>query len=214
MTEDEDVSSSCFTTPLASPLPSRPASHLFLFESELELTSSAPSESGYNGSADDARSVSSEPADCKELPHGSAGAVSDDEDGGGDEEEDCFLEKTNSLPLVSLNISIDSGISVSESTLGTPLDTPSGDGNVTAVFLDTSDTLAASRLQISYGPSLNSTAHHLTEETNTSHSLHAIEWSGANTEEDQQQTDEEDADLESDDSLHNSPSHTPLEYEW
>lgn len=217
MVEDEDVSSSCFTTPLSSPLPSRPASHLFLFESELELTSSVPSESGYNGSADDARSISSEPTDCKELTHCCGGTdsstASDNENDGGKEEESSF-EKISSLPLSLLSSLNDSGISVSDSPLGTPLDTPGADSHGAAVFPETSDNLTTSSVQVSCPPSLNSTDHQLTEETNTSHSTHMMEWSGANTVGEEQQSDEEDADLESEDSRHNSLPHTPLQYEW
>lgn len=221
MEGDEELSPSCFATPLSSPLPSRPASHVFLFESEFEPTSSAPSESGYNGSADDGRSTSSEQMDCKELQRccdADSSSNSDNDDDGSKEENSC-IETISSLPLSFLNSSNDSGISVSESTVGTPLDTPGADSHCAPVFLETSNSLTASSMEVSL-PLLNPTpdgdctVRQMTEETSLSQSVHETSWSDTSEVQEEQQTDEEDDDLESDDSMHNVPSHTPLQYAW
>lgn len=221
MQGDEELSSSCFATPLSSPLPSRPASHVFQFESEFELTSSAPSESGYNGSADDGRSTSSEQMDCKELQQccDADSSSNSDNDDDGSKEENSRIETISSLPLSFLNSSNDSGISVSESTVDTPLDTPGADSRCAPVFPEMSNSLTASSMEVglpllSPTPLGDCTVHQMTVETSLSQSVHGMSWSDTNEVQEEQQTDEEDADLESDDSMHNVVSHTPLQYEW
>ena len=218
---DEELSSSCFTTPLSSPLPSRHASHAFLVESEFELTSSAPSESGYNGSADDGRSSSSELMDCKDLQHqccGGDSSTSDNDDDGSKEDDRC-IEMISSLPLSFLSACNDSGISVSDSTMGTPLDTPGADCRCAPVFLETlvsptATSIDVSSTQLTSQPDKDFAAHQMAVEMRLSQSVHRAAWSGAGAVQEEQQSEEEDDDLESDDSMHNVPSYTFLQDKW
>ncbi len=223
---DEELSSSCFATPLSSPPPSRPASHIFLVESEFELTSSVPSESGYNGSADDGRSTSSEQTDCKELQQqccGGSSSTSDNEDDGS-KEEDSHIKMISSLPLCFLNSFNDSGISVSESAMGTPLNTPGADCRCAPVFLETLGSSTAASMEASL-PLLDPlpddedcVAPRMTADMELSQCVHMATWSDAIEEEQQadeeEEEEEEDDDLEIDDSMHSVSSYTPLQYTW
>lgn len=213
-------------TPLSSPQPSRPASQIFLVESEFEHTSSAPSESGYNGSADDGRSTSSEQMDCKELQQqccGEDSSTSDNEDEGS-REEGSHMEMISSLPLCFLNSFNDSGISVSDSAMGTPLDTPGADCRCAPVFLETVGSSTAASMEASL-PQFTAlpddegcVAPGMKTEMELSQCMHLAAWSDAIKEElqaDEEVEEEEDVDdLESDDSLHNVNSCTPLQYTW
>ena len=108
--EEEEVNSSCFVTPLSSPLSSRPGSQTCLCVSECDPHLSSLSESDYPGSTDGYRSTSPEQF-SHQLTDSSVITTDDGNDSSCD---------TLDGPSLDSNGFNDSGISVSDS-LSSPI---------------------------------------------------------------------------------------------
>ena len=182
--------------------------------------------------------------DCKELQQqcsGGSSSTSDNEDDGS-KEEGSHIKMISSLPLCFLNSSNDSGISVSDSAVCTPLNTPGADCCRAPVFLETLGSSTAAGMEASL-PLLtpppdddDCVAPRITAEMELSQCVHMATWSDAIEEEQQadkeeeeeeeedeeeeeedeeeEEEDDDDDELESDDSMHNVTSYTPLQYPW
>jgi hypothetical protein len=116
--EEEEIGSSCFVTPLSSPLSSRPGSQACLCVSESDLVLSSLSESDYPGSTDDHRSTSPD----NDGHHFTDSSVIATDDG-----NDSCYDGFDGIS-VDCNGFNDSGVSMSDS-LSSPMVHLLGEGN-------------------------------------------------------------------------------------